>query len=133
MNLPTYTAKYADTGQIIYTKQSRGNLVGELPAGTFPVAHPASTLERSDGGDPFEYAMFRTSPAARMVTITRDPEPAPLEVVVIYDEDGVKVLSNCKTLPVIIRDLTDRDPENTDCAAARLDEERLHIIDEAGH
>lgn len=67
----TYTATL-DDGRVIYAGKPNGNLVGELPCGARPLAHGAcGTLDRKDGGDPYEAAVFGL-PSGRTVTITRD-------------------------------------------------------------
>lgn len=67
----TYRASYEDDGKVIYSGMSRGNLVGELPAGSWPNPLDCGTLNRSDGGDEYERARFRT-PSGRIVVVEHD-------------------------------------------------------------
>ena len=50
-------------GGILYENQPNGNLVGNLPAGA-RAQNDSGTLNRKDGGDPFEYAIFIIPPTA---------------------------------------------------------------------
>jgi len=131
MKIQTYTATYIATGQVIYKAQPKGNLIGELPSGSGPVSDPTSTLERIDGGDPFEYALFE-SPSRRRIAIRADDAQLELEIVLCYDREGagtLKVLSNCRTLPLVIyRD--DPDRELDERHLMRAAEDRLHLIDQ---
>ena len=134
MNLPTYSAHYKNsdgTTEPIYVGQARGNLIGQLPYGSFPVTdHPATTLERSDGGDPFEYAHFMTSPGARRIVLSRDKQELPLEIVLAHDpvNGTFKVMSNCRNLPLTVLNVSNPDPDDTDAAEAKLAASRLHMI-----
>lgn len=57
--------------QIIYDRRPNGNLVGELPMGARPLPKgECGTLDRTDGGDPFEHALF-TSPSGRVYVVER--------------------------------------------------------------
>ena len=65
-----YRAYYEDTGRIIYTRRPNGNLVGELPIGTMPEAiGECGTLDRRDGGDPYERAIFVTGSGRRVIVM----------------------------------------------------------------
>ena len=58
--------------QIFYEHKPRGNLVGELPLGSRPLPRgECGSLDRTDGGDPFESALFVT-PSGRTIMIERD-------------------------------------------------------------
>ena len=47
-----------------------GNLVGELPIGTMPEAiGECGTLDRRDGGDPYERAIFVTGSGRRVIVM----------------------------------------------------------------
>lgn len=70
----TYSARIIDgpgKGEMIYRRRPNGNLVGELPLGAWPDSNQRSTLNRTDGGDPFERAFFHT-PSGRTIEISRD-------------------------------------------------------------
>ncbi len=76
---PLYRAWYRHSGRItpmpedvLYKRRSKGNLIGELPWGTNPMPNgECGTLDRTDGGDPFEYAVFKT-PSGRIVVVERE-------------------------------------------------------------
>jgi hypothetical protein len=56
---------------ILYEKKPNGNLIGELPAGALPLPKgECGTLDRTDGGDPFEYALF-VSPSGHIYIVER--------------------------------------------------------------
>lgn len=56
---------------IIYERRPQGNLVGELPMGAWPLPKgECGTLDRTDGGDPFEHALF-TSASGRIYVVER--------------------------------------------------------------
>lgn len=65
-----YRAEYLVTSHLIYEHKYRGNLLGPLPYGTLP-AEPCGTLDRKDGGDPYERAIFQT-PTGRLIVIERE-------------------------------------------------------------
>ena len=69
----TYRAYFEDTGDVLYSGMPSGNLVGDLPCGTWPEASgECGTLDRHPSlGDPFEKARFRT-PSGRIVIIERE-------------------------------------------------------------
>lgn len=67
---PTYTATNNE-GKIVYANRPNGNLIGELPLGAYINESDQGTLNRKDGGDPFEEAKFYL-PSGRTVTIKRD-------------------------------------------------------------
>lgn len=67
---PTYSARWEETGAVVYAGQPRGNLVGLLPIGAC-AAPDSGTLVRQDGGDPFERARF-VCPSGRVVVVSRD-------------------------------------------------------------
>lgn len=71
---PTYRATYEQSGEVIYADRARGNLIGELPCGAFPVRDDPGTLTRSDGGDPYERALFVT-PSGRVIVVEREIDP----------------------------------------------------------
>jgi hypothetical protein len=56
---------------IVYEHKPHGNLIGALPSGTWPQAGACGTLERKDGGDPFERAIF-SSPSGRTYVVERE-------------------------------------------------------------
>lgn len=56
---------------VIYDRRPSGNLIGELPSGARPLPlGECGTLDRTDGGDPFEHALF-TSPSGRIYVVER--------------------------------------------------------------
>jgi hypothetical protein len=141
MKIPTYSAYYLPPRQelrphIIYIHQPAGNLIGRLPRGSYPVTQAensfrTSTLERTDGGDPFDYALFRT-PAGDPLVIQRDEATEfPLRVVVGVDwENGsVTVLSNWADCPVELLNLSERNPELSVTADWQKAKEDLQEID----
>lgn len=138
MTIPTYTASYltATKPEVIYTRQPAGNLIGRLPSGSYPVddsdySHRKSSLERTDGGDPFEHALFKT-PSGRIIVIRREADTEfPLRVVVGVDWDNgsVTVLSNWADCPVELLNLSERDPELSPLADWQKAQEALHEID----
>ena len=72
---PLYRAFYEDYGQILYSRRPAGNLIGELPLGTRPDhAGQNGTLDRTDGGDTFERAVFVTPSGRRIVVMRMEAE-----------------------------------------------------------
>jgi hypothetical protein len=70
MATPLYRAFWQDDGAIIYSRRPSGNLIGELPLGARPDhAGQCGTLDRGDGGDPFERAVFVTLSRRRLVVM----------------------------------------------------------------
>lgn len=60
-------------GSIIYERRPSGNLIGELPAGARPLPKGwCGTLDRQDGGDPYEQALF-TTPSGQTVVVEWQP------------------------------------------------------------
>lgn len=60
-----------DSDKIIFEYRPQGNLIGELPLGARPLPKgECGTLDRTDGGDPFEWALF-TSPSGRVYVVER--------------------------------------------------------------
>ena len=140
MKIPTYSARYFApgspmAGEIIYENQPPGNLYGQLPEGAYPVEPPSgvyrrNTLQRIEGGDPWEYNVFRT-PSGRLLELFRTEEPLEMKIVIVVDADNteVKVLSNVRDLSVTMLNASDPDPESTDAAEAKIFEQDLHEID----
>jgi hypothetical protein len=78
-NVPTYRAWIRRSpdiiapqpSDIVYDGLPNGNLIGELPCGARPLPKgECGTLDRTDGGDPFERALF-TSPSGRIYVVER--------------------------------------------------------------
>ncbi len=68
-----YRAFYESDGRIIYSGRPAGNLIGELPLGSKPDhAGQNGTLERTDGGDTFERAVFVTPSGRRIVVMAME-------------------------------------------------------------
>ena len=75
---PQATVKAADRvapmpneDAILYDNEPNGNLIGLLPMGARPMpSGEGGTFHRTDGGDPFESALF-TSPSGRIYVIER--------------------------------------------------------------
>lgn len=61
---PTYTAKWLDTGEVIYTNEPHGNLFGALPLGSWPESWGAE-------GDEWNGAIFDVRGSGRKVVVTR--------------------------------------------------------------
>lgn len=56
---------------VVYEYRPHGNLIGELPLGARPMPKgECGTMDRVDGGDPFEHALF-TSPSGRVYVVER--------------------------------------------------------------
>lgn len=68
--ISTYRAFFEADGREIYRGERHGNLVGLLPAGAWPT--DGGTMERKDGGDPFEKARF-SLPSGRFIIVEREP------------------------------------------------------------
>ena len=72
----------------VYRNRPNGNLIGELPFGARPMPNgECGTLDRTDGGDPFECARF-ILPSGRIVVVARQAGastrlPVPHRIVVI--------------------------------------------------
>jgi hypothetical protein len=59
---PTYSAFYQkDHSRIIYRHKPDDGTLAHLPDDAAPADDPRSTYFRQDGGDPFEFALFKTS------------------------------------------------------------------------
>lgn len=69
----TYTAFYQDdTSKAIFRKRpNNGRLQDLLPSGTVPFNSSASTYFRNDGGDRYEFAMFK-EPGGRIIMVIAD-------------------------------------------------------------
>lgn len=73
---PVYSAFYSDDHrQIIYRyRRNEGNLI---PPGSVPIDDRRSTYWRQDGGDPFQWALFREVASGRQIVVQRfDNVPA---------------------------------------------------------
>ncbi len=68
--ISTYRAYFEADNREIYHGERHGNLVGLLPCGAWPT--DGGTLERKDGGDPYERARF-SLPSGRFVIVEREP------------------------------------------------------------
>lgn len=66
----TYTATLSD-GRIQYKKQPFKNLFWMLPLGVFLVDGDMGSMDRKDGGDPWDGAKFHLE-SGRTVTVKRD-------------------------------------------------------------
>lgn len=78
MSAATYTARWLDSQQVIYSGMPSGNLIGALPLGAWPCPEgECGTMDRKDGGDPYEHAVFRV-PSGRLITIKVDVPAAPI-------------------------------------------------------
>ena len=57
----TYNAFYQDDHScVIYRRKTNDGTLDKLPQNAIPADDPRSTYFRTDGGDPFEWALFRT-------------------------------------------------------------------------
>lgn len=71
------TTSAGDPVSVIYQDRPSGNLIGELPLGAHPKPKgECGTLDRTDGGDPFERALF-ILPSGRHVEIRRVSDEDP--------------------------------------------------------
>ena len=62
-----------ENGDVVYERRQSGNLIGDLPAGTHPLPRgECGTLDRRDGGDPYERALFATA-SGRTVIVEWQP------------------------------------------------------------
>jgi len=63
MNQPSYNAFYQDDHAcIIYEGKVNDGTLDQLPQGARPAYEDErNTLNRTDGGDPYEFALFRTT------------------------------------------------------------------------
>jgi hypothetical protein len=67
-----YRATFEETGEVIYTGQPRGNLMGMLPAGTWPLSgEDGGTIADKNAADPWARARLRT-PSGRVVLVERE-------------------------------------------------------------
>lgn len=66
----TYTARFVVSNEVIYANRRAGNLFGELPLGS-TVYRDGGSLNRKDGGDPWESALWVT-PSGSEIIVTRD-------------------------------------------------------------
>lgn len=69
--MPTYTAIWTDTKQVIYANVPPGNRFGRLPLGAMPKKFPGDMLNRRSG-DEWDGALFGCE--GREILVTRDPE-----------------------------------------------------------
>lgn len=69
---PTYSAFYQhDHSKIIYRRRPDDGRLAELPGDPAPAEDPRSTYLRTDGGDPFEFALFRNA-AGEIIVVQKD-------------------------------------------------------------
>ncbi len=69
---PTYSAFYQhDHECIIYRHKPNDGTLDRLPQGAVPAADSRSTFDRTDGGDPFEFALFRTT-RGQLIVVQKD-------------------------------------------------------------
>jgi len=69
---PTYSAFYQhDHECIIYRFKTNDGTLDKLPQQAEPVNDDQSTYFRTDGGDQFEYAVFKTN-LGQLITVKRD-------------------------------------------------------------
>lgn len=72
MSQPTYSAFYQDDHEcIVYRYKTNDGTLGRLPQAAVPADDERSTLKRTDGGDPYEFALFRTN-LGQLIVVTRD-------------------------------------------------------------
>jgi hypothetical protein len=69
---PTYSAFYQDDHRcIVYRNRVNDGGLDELPQEAQPADDPRSTFYRQDGGDRFEFALFRTK-LGQLIVVQRD-------------------------------------------------------------
>ena len=69
---PTYSAFFQyDHSRIIYRHKSNDGTLAQLPYDAQPADDPRSTYLRQDGGDPFEFALFKTD-ADLLIVVQKD-------------------------------------------------------------
>jgi hypothetical protein len=69
----TYSAFYQhDHAAIIYRHRLDDGTLDQLPDGAQPVLDRRTTYYRTDGGDRFEFALFRTD-TGQLIVVQRDP------------------------------------------------------------
>jgi hypothetical protein len=72
MNQSTYTAFYQDDhAAIIYRGKLDDGALDKLPQKAVPANDDRSTLNRTDGGDRYEFALFRTD-LGQLIVVQRD-------------------------------------------------------------
>ena len=72
MKPPTYSAFYSDDHScIVYRNKPNDGTLDRLPQKATPIDDPTSTYFRTDGGDRFEFALFRTDKGQQIV-VQRD-------------------------------------------------------------
>jgi hypothetical protein len=68
----TYRATYEDDGAVVCQGQPRGNLLGMMPAGTFPLSGAEDgTLADPNAADPWARARLRC-PSGRVIVVERE-------------------------------------------------------------
>lgn len=71
-NPPTYSAFYQyDHTVIVYRNKPNDGTLDKLPQKAAPADDPRSTYFRVDGGDKFEWALFRTE-LGQLIVVQRD-------------------------------------------------------------
>lgn len=69
---PTYTAFYQEQHDcIIYRNKPNDGTLDQLPQKAVPAIDPRSTYYRLDGGDRFEWALFKTE-LNQLIVVQRD-------------------------------------------------------------
>lgn len=70
--MKTYTAFFQrDHENIIYRHKADDGTLDQLPQRAEPAQDPRSTYFRQDGGDRFEFALFKTN-AGQLIVVQRD-------------------------------------------------------------
>ena len=70
--LTTYSAFYQDDHEcIVYRHNPNDGTLSNLPQKAKPSDDSRSTFYRTDGGDPFEFALFKTE-LGQLIVIQRD-------------------------------------------------------------
>ncbi len=72
MSHRTYTAFYQDDHEcIVYRRKANDGTLDRLPQRALPANDERSTLNRTDGGDPYEFALFRTE-LGQLIVVQKD-------------------------------------------------------------
>lgn len=72
MRKRTYSAFYQDDHEcIVYRYKTNDGTLARLPQRAVPADDERSTLSRTDGGDPYEFALFRTE-LGQLIVVQKD-------------------------------------------------------------
>lgn len=73
MSQPTYSAFFQDDHEaVVYQFKVNDGTLNRLPQDAKPASDDErNTLNRTDGGDPYEFALFRTS-RGQLIVVQRD-------------------------------------------------------------